>query len=460
MSETVSPDDLARFAAVEAALDARWPESKIEPSLTRIAELVDLLGAPQQTYPVIHIAGTNGKTSTSRMIDALLTSFGLRVGRYTSPHLESLRERISLQGEPISVERFLDTYDDVAAYLDYVDSKNEVKLSYFEVLTAMAFTAFADAPVDVAVVECGLGGEWDATNVADGLVAVITPIDIDHVEYLGSSIAGIAATKAKIIKEDSRAILARQPLEAAEELIRQVAVVDATPFREGLEFALVKRELAIGGQLISIQGLAGEYSDIFLPLYGAHQAHNAAVAVAAVEAFLGGGSQMLDIDALREGFAQVTSPGRLETLRRNPTIMIDAAHNPHGARALADALDEGFDFDYLVGVVAVLGEKDAHGLLAALEPVLSEVIVTKSTSPRALPIDELEKIAVDVFGEDRVFVARDLAEAIELGVTRAEENDNLGGSGVVITGSVVTAGQARHLLGGTRLSGPDLSDSE
>jgi len=450
MNDHTSPDDLARFTAVEAALEARWPESKIEPSLSRIAELVDLLGSPQRTYPVIHIAGTNGKTSTSRMIDSLLASFGLRVGRYTSPHLESLRERISLQGEPISVERFLETYDDIAPYLDFVDSKNEIKLSYFEVLTAMAFAAFADAPVDVAVIECGLGGEWDATNVADGLVSVIMPIDIDHVEYLGDSLAGIAATKAKIIKEESRAVLAMQPMEAAEELIRHVAQVNATPFREGLEFAVAKRELAIGGQLVSIQGLAGEYPDIFLPLFGSHQAHNAATAIAAVEAFLGGGTQLLDIDALREGFAQVSSPGRLETIRRNPTIMIDAAHNPHGARALADALDEGFEFDFLIGVIAVLGEKDAHGLLAALEPVLTEVIVTKNTSPRALPIDELAKIAIDVFGEDRVSIAKDLPEAIDLAVTRAEENGDLGGSGVIITGSVVTAGQARHLLSGPK----------
>jgi dihydrofolate synthase/folylpolyglutamate synthase len=448
MSNEISPDDLARFVAVEAALEARWPESKIEPSLTRIAELVDLLGSPQRTYPVIHIAGTNGKTSTSRMIDALLTSFGLRVGRYTSPHLETLRERISLQGEPISVERFLDTYDDIAPYLEFIDAKNEVKLSYFEVLTAMAFAAFADAPVDVAVIECGLGGEWDATNVADGLVSVIMPIALDHVEYLGNSIAGIAATKAKIIKEGSRAVLAMQPLEAAEELIRAVASANATPYREGLEFAVANRDLAVGGQLLTIQGLAGEYSDIFLPLFGSHQAHNAAVAIAAVEAFLGGGTQLLDIDALREGFGQVTSPGRLETLRRNPTIMIDAAHNPHGATALADALEEGFEFDFLIGVIAVLGEKDAHGLLTALEPALTEVIVTKSTSPRALPIDELERIAIEVFGEDRVSSARDLADAIDMAVTRAEENGDLGGSGVVITGSVVTAGQARHLLKG------------
>jgi dihydrofolate synthase/folylpolyglutamate synthase len=448
MSEYVSPDDQARFEAVEAALDARWPESKIEPSLTRIAQLVDLLGSPQRTYPVIHIAGTNGKTSTSRIIDSLLTSFGLRVGRYTSPHLESMRERISLQGEPISVERFLETYDDIAPYLELIDLKNDVKLSYFEVLTAMAFVAFADAPVDVAVIECGLGGEWDATNVADGLVSVIMPIAIDHVEYLGNSISGIAATKAKIIKEDSRAVLAMQPLEAAEELIRAVASVNATPYREGLEFAVAKRDLAVGGQLVTIQGLAGEYPDIFVPLFGSHQAHNAAVAVAAVEAFLGGGTQLLDIDALREGFANVTSPGRLETLRRNPTIMIDAAHNPHGAKALADALEEGFEFDFLIGVIAVLGEKDAFGLLTALEPVLTEVIVTKSTSPRALPIDELERIAIDVFGEDRVSSARDLADAIDMAVTRAEENGDLGGSGVVITGSVVTAGQARHMLKG------------
>lgn len=448
MTDLTTPDDLARFVAVEAALEARWPESRIEPSLTRIADLVDLLGSPQRTYPVIHIAGTNGKTSTSRMIDALLTSFGLRVGRYTSPHLESMRERIALQGEPISVERFLETYDDIAPYLELVDAKSEIRLSYFEVLTAMAFAAFADAPVDVAVIECGLGGEWDATNVADGLVSVIMPIALDHVEYLGNSIAGIAATKAKIIKTDSRAVLAMQPPEAAEELLREVARANATPFREGIEFSVVKRELAVGGQVLTIQGLAGEYSDIFLPLFGSHQAHNAAVAIAAVEAFLGGGSQTLDVDALREGFASVTSPGRLETIRRNPTIMIDAAHNPHGAKALADALEEGFEFDFLTGVIAVLGEKDAYGLLAALEPVLTEVIVTKNSSPRALAIDELAKVAVEIFGEERVSVARDLAEGIDMAVTRAEENGDLGGSGVVITGSVVTAGQARHLLRG------------
>ncbi len=450
MNHEPSADDLARFAAAEAALNARWPESKIEPTLTRIAALTDLLGSPQHTYPVIHIAGTNGKTSTARMIDSLLTAFGLRVGRYTSPHLESLLERISLEGQPISIERFLDTYDDIAPYVDLVDSQNEIRLSYFETLTALAFAAFADAPVDVAVIECGLGGEWDATNVADGAVSVITPIGIDHIEYLGNSIAGIAATKAKIIKSNSVAVFAMQPLEAAEELMRAAALANAVPIREGIEFAVTKRELAVGGQLLTINGLAGEYTDLFLPLFGQHQAHNAAVAVAAVEAFLGGGGAPLDIEAVRDGLAHATSPGRLETVRRNPTIMIDAAHNPHGARALAAALSEGFDFDQLIGVVAVLGDKDVLGLLSELEPVFSEIVVTKSSSPRALAIDELQRVASEIFGEDRVSAAENLVEAIESAVTLAEAAGKHGGSGVVITGSVVTAGEARQLLRGNR----------
>ena len=438
----------AEYLALEEHLIGRWPESRIAPDLSRIAHLLDYLGDPQHSYPVIHIAGTNGKTTTSRMIDSLLSSFGLRVGRYTSPHLESLTERISLEGQPIEYQRFIDTYNDIQPYIDLVDAQLENPLSFFEVMTAIAFAAFADAPVDIAVIECGLGGEWDATNVANGAVSVITPIGFDHMEYLGDTLEKIATTKSGIIKSGSTAILAQQEAEAAFPLLARVAEVGAVVAREGIEFGVQSRDVAVGGQLISLQGLHGTYEEIFLPLYGAHQAHNAAVALAAVEAFLGGADgQQLNADSVRMGFAAVRSPGRLEVVRRSPTVLIDAAHNPHGAKALAQALSESFSFDRLVGVVAVLADKDVRGVLEELEPVLDGIVVTASTSPRALPVEDLYNLACEIFESHRVVKATDLASALDVAI-ELSETDGVGGSGVIVTGSVVTAGQARTLLGG------------
>jgi dihydrofolate synthase / folylpolyglutamate synthase len=444
------PEHLAaRLAQVEAELLARAPESQIDPTLDRITALLAYLGDPQSTYPVILVAGTNGKTSTARMIDGLLRSFGLRVGRFTSPHLTSVTERIALEGQPIEVERFLAAWDDVAPYVDLVDAGQPYPLSFFEVLTAMAYSAFAEAPVDVAVVEIGLGGTWDSTNVVDPVVAVVTPIGLDHQAYLGDTIEAIAGEKAGVIKAGSIAILALQENEAAAVLLRRSIEVGATVAREGLEFGVVSRTVAVGGQQLALQGLNGPYDDLFLPLHGEHQAHNASVAVAAVEAFLGGGAGRLDADAVRAGLAEATSPGRLEVVRRSPPVLVDAAHNPSGARALADAVIEAFAFDHLVGVVGVLADKDARGVLEALEPVLSEVVVTRSTSPRALDPDELAAVAVDVFGADRVEVEPLLADALDRAVTLAEESSaEFGAAGVLVTGSVVTAGEARALLRG------------
>ena len=441
-------DSAALLARVEAALATRWPESRIEPSLERIRDLVDLLGNPQHGYPVIHVGGTNGKTSTARMIDGLLHEFGLRTGRFTSPHLESITERICLDGEPVDGHRFADTYAEVAPYLELIDQRHEVRLSFFEVLTAMAFAAFADAPVDVAVVEVGLGGSWDATNVADGKVAVVTPVSVDHAEYLGDTVEEIAGEKAGIIKPGSFAVLASQDEAAAEVLLRRTADVGATTAREGLEFRVRTREVALGGQLLSFDGLAGSYDDVFLPLHGAHQAQNAASALAAVEAFLGGGRDRIDPDAVRAAFAKAGSPGRLEVVRRSPTVLIDAAHNPAGARALAAAVTEEFAFSSLVGVVAALSDKDVFGILKTLEPVVDVVVATENSSPRSLAVDDLVRIALDVFGQDRVHQASTLPDAIEIAVTLAERDAPLGGGGVLVTGSVVTAGDARRLLGG------------
>ncbi len=424
----------------------------MEPSLDRMRALVDLLGDPQNASPAVHITGTNGKTSTARMIDALLRAFGLRTGRYTSPHLESVTERICLDGEPLEPERFASVYDEVAPYAELVDAAEEHPLSFFELLTGMAFAAFADAPVDAAIVEVGLGGRWDATNVVDAPVAVVTSVGLDHMAYLGDTVGQIAAEKAGIVKPGAFAILAQQPVEAAEQVLRRCAEVGATVAREGLELGVLSRQVAVGGQLVTLRGLAGDYPDVLLPLYGAHQAGNAACALAAVEAFLGR-DEPLDLDTVREAFAAVRSPGRLEPVRSGPTVLLDGAHNPAAATALVATLGESFSFRRLVGVVAVLADKDAAGLLGALEPVLDHVVVTQSSSPRAMPADRLAAIAVEAFGADRVDVEPRLDEALDAGIRLVEEDPHdVGdaGVGVLVTGSIATVGEARHLLRGGR----------
>jgi dihydrofolate synthase / folylpolyglutamate synthase len=451
-SRQVAAPAAEEFLAVEAELNRRWPETKIDPTLDRIQALLDLLGDPQTASPVVHITGTNGKTSTARMVDALLTASGLRTGRFTSPHLQVVTERISLDGVPISQERYVEAYRDVSPYVSLVDAAQPNPLSKFEVLVAMAFAAFADAPVDAAVVEVGIGGTWDSTNVADGRVAVIGPVGVDHVEYLGSDVLGIARDKAGIIKPGAVAVIAEQRPDVLTEILRRAADVDASVARAGSEFGVVGREIAVGGQQLRLQGLGGVYDDVFLPLHGRHQAGNAAVALAAVEAFLGAGAGgQLDQDTVRQAFATVTAPGRLEPVRSAPTVLLDAAHNPHGAAALAAALTEEFDFRRLVAVVGVMGDKDVHGILAELEPVVAEVVLTANSSPRALPADDLAAVALEVFGADRMVVEPRLGDAIETAIGLAEEigepGQPLSGAGVVVTGSVVTAGEARALFG-------------
>ncbi|MFI1863800.1 bifunctional tetrahydrofolate synthase/dihydrofolate synthase [Streptomyces jumonjinensis] len=436
--------------AVEADLATRWGETKLDPSVTRIAALMDVLGEPQRAYPSIHITGTNGKTSTARMIESLLSGFDLRTGRYTSPHVQSITERISLDGAPIDPERFISVYDDIKPYVEMVDEAQEFRLSFFEVLTGMAYAAFADAPVDVAVVEVGMGGAWDATNVIDASVAVVTPIALDHTDRLGSTPGEIAAEKAGIIKQGATVILAQQPVDAAQVMLKKAVEVDATVAREGMEFGVVSREIAVGGQLLTLRGLGGEYDNIFLPLHGAYQAHNAAVALAAVEAFFGIGAEharTLDKDVIRTAFAGVSSPGRLEVVRSSPSVVLDAAHNPAGARATAEAVTEAFGFSRLIGVVGTSAEKDVRGLLEAFEPVFAEVVVTQNSSHRAMDVDALAAVAVEVFGDERVVVEPRLDEALEAAVTLAEEEAEYAGAGVLVTGSVITVGEARLLLG-------------
>jgi dihydrofolate synthase/folylpolyglutamate synthase len=438
------------YAEVEQALLGRWPETKLDPSLDRIRALCTLLGDPQRAYPVIQLTGTNGKTSTARMIDALLRQLELRTGRFTSPHLQSMTERISVDGEPLDEEAFVDAFADVAAYAQIVDDSQQHPLSFFEMVVAMAYAAFADAPVDVAVVEVGMGGTWDATSVADASVAVVLPVGVDHAQYLGDDIVGIAGEKSGIIKAGAQAVVSAQDPAVLDVLARRAAEVGATMVVEGIDFGVLEQITAVGGQQVSVQGLGARYDEIFLGLHGAHQAQNAACAIAAVESFLGGKS--LPADVVVAAFAEVTSPGRLEVVRRSPTVLLDAAHNPHGVEATVAAIQENFDFAPLIGVVGVMADKDVERILELLDPVLAQIVCTQNSTPRSMRANELAELADGIFGSDRVVVAPRLDDALERAIALAETADGyeeaLGSGGVLVTGSVVTVGEARVLLGG------------
>ncbi|BCW78954.1 MULTISPECIES: bifunctional folylpolyglutamate synthase/dihydrofolate synthase [Micrococcaceae] len=442
--------------SVYAELLGRAPENKMEPRLAPLFRAMDVLGEPNKAFPIIHVTGTNGKTSTSRMIESVLRAHGLSTGRYTSPHLSKVTERISIDGHPVSDETFVRIWDEIRPYLQIVDSELEAegqpRLTYFECLTILGFAIFADQPVNVAIIEVGLGGITDATNVGDGQVSVVTPISLDHTDLLGDTTEDIAYEKAGIIKPGGYLISAAQPLDAAQVLLEKAKEV-GVPFRfEGVEFGVESRTVAVGGQMVTIQGIAGRYPDLLVPLHGAHQAQNAAVAVAALEAFFGGEKE-LDFEVLQEGFAAVTSPGRLEVVRTAPTIIVDAAHNPDGIKASAAALQEAFTFTRLVPVVGVLKEKDAEEILRELRESLGDVAVeycfTQSNSPRAVPAAELAELAIDLgFGEDNVHVAEKLDDALEWAVERAEANEDLSGA-VLVTGSITLVAEARILLGKT-----------
>ena len=457
--QEVSAEELRALAEVEEELNERWPETKIEPSLDRIEMLMDLLGHPERSFDVIHIAGTNGKSSTARMVDSLLRAFHRRVGLVTSPHLQRVTERIGIDGQPIHPRDYVRIWHEIKPFVEMVDAQSDVPMSKFEVLVGLSYAAFADAPVDVAVVEVGLGGRWDATNVVNADVSVITPVGLDHTDYLGETLAEIAGEKAGIIKpredaddpltpNENIVVIAEQDPEAMRVILQQAVDVEAGVARSGSEFAALESRIAVGGQQVNIQGLGGLYEDIFLPLHGEHQAKNAAVALAAVEAFFGASAgHPLDVATVRNGFAQAISPGRLERVRTSPTTFIDAAHNPHGAKALGAALDRDFDFARLIGVLSIFADKDATGILTALEPYLTEVVITRNSSPRALDAYDLAETARDIFGEERVHVADNLPGAYAQAVELAEDAEVQSGSGIIITGSVVTAGDARAMFG-------------
>lgn len=460
-----------RLAQVEAEILARAPEHKVQPSLERVELALDYLGNPQKTFKAVHITGTNGKTSTSRMVERLAAATGMRTGRFTSPHLHTIRERIALDGEPISAEGFIAAWEDVAPVIELVDAHSAKnggpRMSFFEVLTVMAYAVFADYPVDVAIVEVGMGGRWDATNVLDQATAVITPIGRDHERWLGSTIGEIAYEKSGIIKPGATVIAAAQPEEAQAQILQAVAdnrallrqdVSGYVSFdarvdleaeslaRENGGLAVASRQFAVGGQMLTLVTAAAVYQDVFLPLHGQYQAHNALLALAAAESLFGG--RALPAQIVENAFAQVTSPGRLEVVRTSPTVLVDAAHNPHGVSALRTALEESFPLKHLVLVYAAMADKDVEGVLSELEPICEAVVCVPMDSPRAMELDDLVEIADDVFGSDRVRSATNLVDAVDLAAQLAESSDDpLPASGVLILGSVVLAAQARELFG-------------
>jgi dihydrofolate synthase/folylpolyglutamate synthase len=438
-------DSLHERAAREVyeELLARVGESAPQPRLDATRRAAELLGDPQRAYPIVHITGTNGKTSTSRMIESILRAHGLRTGMLTSPHLERVNERIVIDGEPISNAAFVENWRDIKPFLEMTDvelaAKNEPPLTFFEALTLLAFAAFADAPIDVAVLEVGMGGEWDSTNVADGQVAVFAPIALDHTARLGTTVAEIARTKSGIIKPAASVVSAEQDPAALAELERAVELTESTLAVAGTAFSLVSDTVAVGGQVITVQGLAGRYPDLFLPLFGNHQARNAALAIAAVESFIGGGTLALNPDVLAEGLATVTSPGRLQVIGTEPTVVVDAAHNPHGAAALAAAVTEYFTFDHVTAVIGILGDKDAAGILRELEPVVDEFVITQSTSERAVEADDLATLAVSIVGADRVIVEPSLEAALDAARDLASNTEK---GAVIVSGSITLVGDA------------------
>ena len=446
----------ASIHEVEREIMRRPPEhNTTNLDLDRMNLMLDVLGHPEESFRVIHVTGTNGKGSTARMAEAICRAYGMRTGLYTSPHLERINERIAIDGQSLSDDDFVDTWDQVKDLVDLVDMKMEQagkpRMSFFEVLTAMAIWKFADAPVDVAVVEVGMGGAWDATNVLNADAAVIGPVDMDHMQWLGDTVEQIAAEKAGIIKPGCTAVIGPQPHEQAVMPILEEAAErnHARMLRDGYEMEVVSRAPAVGGQLVTLRTPLGEYAEIPVAKFGEHQAHNALAALAAAEAVIPVSGQ-LNADIVSEALGGVKVPGRIEQVRTSPTIIIDGGHNVNAAEALRAAIEENYDFTQLVGVIAMMGDKQVEEYLGVLEPLLSHVVVTENSwRERVMSAKDLEQVAVRVFGRYRVTCEPDLPDAIQTAVNMVDAEDELGvgyGHGVLICGSFVTAGDARTIL--------------
>ena len=435
----------SKAAFVLEELMKRVPENKIRPRLEPTKRAVQLLGDPQRSYRVIHITGTNGKTSTTRFIERILREHGLRTGRFTSPHLLKFTERMAIDGEAVSDQVLYGVYVDIEPILEMVDlelaARSEAPLTFFEALSVLGFAVFADAPVDVLVLEVGMGGAWDSTNVADGDVAVFTPVGLDHMDRLGNTISEIAETKSGIIKQGALVVTSDQSAEAMQVLKRVSSEKAEGLFELGSDFFVESHEATATGQRVSVSGLAGKYGPYEAPVFGIHQSANLAVAIAAVEAFLGGGKVPIADDVLRSAVADLSSPGRLQLVRTEPALLLDGAHNPAGAMTLAVSLKSEFSEKPLVGLVAVLSDKDVAGVFSELAGCFERIVVTESSSNRSLEISELEPIASDQSGIKAEAITG-VRDALERARTIALEIDGM----VVVTGSISLVGDVLQIL--------------
>lgn len=421
-----------------SALSNRFPENKINPSLDRILMAMDLMGQPQNNFKTIHIAGTNGKTSTSRMIERLLRTLDLRTGLFISPHLIHPRERIEINGQIISETRFQEIFEEINPYLEIIDQKFvDAPMTFFEVLTAMGFLAFSDEPIDVLSLEVGMGGRWDSTNVVTPEVSVITAIGLDHQEFLGSSIKEIAFEKAGIIKENIPVVISKQVKEANLVLNEVALSKSSQTIREGIEFDVLERTVGVGGQQLNIATPFGNYHDLFLPLFGKFQASNAACALTAVEIFLG---KKLDLELVQDAFADFKSPARLQIVKRNPTILVDAAHNISGVQNTLEAINETFKFNNKILIIGFMKDKDIEEMLDLLKGYAQDVILTQANSTRAITAEDLNKKVnmIPNFSQNITWKSSS-KNALEDAVEIAKSKNN--STGIIVLGSIALAGE-------------------
>lgn len=424
-----------RFAEAVRDLESRQPESMPEPDTTRIARLAELLDHPELSYPTVQITGTNGKTTTAGIVTALACAHGLTAGKFISPHVTSVTERLSVCGEPIDEARFAETYAYLLPYLEEVDGLSR-KVTYFEALTALAFVWFADVPVGLGVFEVGMGGRWDATNLVRGDVAVLCPIGLDHLGILGDSLEEIAAEKAGIVKEGRPAVVRAQRPAAMGILEARAREVGATLLVEGTEWSLERRVQAIGGQTISVRGLHATYEDFVIPLFGESTARNAAASIVAIEALLG---RALDERATRVALGRMTSPGRVELVGRGPLVILDGAHNPDAATSLVEALG-AFSFERLHLVAGMFGDKDVEGVCGILGPAAARAYACRPPGPRAAPAERVAA-ALRAAGAPEVSVHPDVAAAVQAARAAARKADC-----ILVTGSFYTVARARPLF--------------
>jgi dihydrofolate synthase / folylpolyglutamate synthase len=435
---------MTSFDEAEAFLDALGIDvmKKMRPNTERIRALCEALDHPERAAPAVHITGTNGKTSSAAIVTSLLAATGLSVGTYTSPHLQTVRERIALNGEPLGEEEFGEVFDHINPFIELVEKKLGERLTYFEILTAMFFLWAAEAPVDAMVVEVGLGGRWDATNVVDAPVAVITNVGLDHTAMLGTERETIAREKAGIIKREAQVITAERTPSVLEVISEEADRQRATLVGIDKAFSVTDNRIAVGGRFLSLETSNQAYEDLFIPLHGSHQGVNAAVALEAAARFL---SKPLDQELVAEGFAESRAPGRLETVRLHGDqavpVILDVAHNPDGMSALVTSLLEAFAFERAVFVLGILADKDYRGMLTELARVPCSLIATRPSNVRSVDVDELAGVANELGLECIAEPA--VATAIDMALEEAQSAEL-----VCITGSHYVVGEARERLVG------------